>query len=59
MDFKFQDSPRHAFGLPVLNGKVCEGETYDVFDREISAFMDSVEPLIQERRFIQFSKCLT
>lgn len=43
VDFKFQDSPRHAFGLPVLNGKVCEGEIYDVFDREISAFMDSVE----------------
>ena len=55
MDFKFQDSPGHAFGLPVLNGKVCEGEICDVFDREISAFMDSVEPLIQERRFIQFA----
>ena len=41
-DFKQQGSPRHAFGLPVLNGKVIQTRIYDVFDREIGDFVSAV-----------------
>lgn len=43
VDFKYQDVPRHAFGLPVVNGEVLEGRIKDVFDEEISGFLNSIE----------------
>ncbi|MEM4104340.1 MAG: Gfo/Idh/MocA family oxidoreductase [Thermoplasmatales archaeon] len=42
-DFKTMKSPRHAFGLPVLNGKVSEVKINDVFDQEIEEFVNSIE----------------
>lgn len=42
-DFRINGSPRHTFGLPVLNGKVMETEIQDVFDREILEFSQSIE----------------
>lgn len=42
-DFKIQNHPRHVFGFPVLNGTVSKVEVHDVFDREISGFLKSVE----------------
>ena len=43
VDFKYQPSPRHAFGMPILNGKRFETEIVDVFDAEISGFLEAIE----------------
>lgn len=42
-DFKEQKPPRHAFGLPALNGVVSGAEIKDVFDAEISGFLNAIE----------------
>ncbi len=42
VDFKYQEFPRHAFGLPVVNGKVYQIEIHDVFDKEISGFINAI-----------------
>lgn len=43
VDFKYQDTPRHAFGLPVVNGKTTDTVIHDVFDEEISGFQNAIE----------------
>lgn len=37
------NQPRTAFGLPVLNGKLQEIKEVDVFDAEISGFLEAVD----------------